>query len=160
MRHIQRDGFHVFDWPDRKDLPILDICDEVPEIVEKHYLVNTSFDSGFLTLNEDQKSKGWFMVGRLAHSPLIETVDDIPHDQFNEWLVFDRPTRVAQFETLVNFIGFSPVDFDWKEKLQNFWLQIGYFRPLSIIAENYTPYVVTRDPVVISKLVSHPVLGR
>lgn len=159
MRHIERDGFHVFDWPDRKDLPIPDICDEVPEIVVKRYVVNTSYDSGFLTLNEEQKSKGWFMVGKFAHSPLIETVDDIPHDQFNEWLVFDRPTRVAQFETLVNFIGFSPVDFDWKEKLQNFWLQVGYYRPLSLIAENNTPYVVTRDPVVISKLVSHPRLG-
>jgi len=60
---------------------------DFPEIVIGKYLVNTSYDSGFLTLSPEEEIIGWRRIGTLAHSPKIESVDQIPHDTFDEWLL-------------------------------------------------------------------------
>jgi hypothetical protein len=158
MRHNQRDGFHIFDWPDREDLYITAICDAVPGIVVDRYLVNTSFDSGTITLSDDEVSNGWFMVGDFAHSPRIQSIDDIPHDQFDEWLVFERPTRVSNYESFVSYGGFNPIDFSWEEKLKQFWHQVTRFQPESVLGENHAPYVLTRNEGVAQKLLNNPAI--
>src|SRR5690349_16825057 len=62
-RHFERDGYHALYWRDDSDLT--DLWGEFPEIVVGHYLVNTSYDSGFLKLSDSERQFGWHMVGRL-----------------------------------------------------------------------------------------------
>jgi len=116
------------------------------------FLVNTSFDSGFLTLSPEEKSLGWKMVGKLAHSPRITKVSQIPHDQFDEWLAFDSSVEVTEFETMVNYPNFTPIDFDWEEKRENYWRQVLRWRPRHLFAENDSAYVVTTDEDIVRKL--------
>jgi hypothetical protein len=111
-RHIQRDGYSVLDWRDDPGFSISDLWGRFPDLVVGRYLVNTSYDSGFLTLSDSELQDGWHMVGRLAHSPQIRSTDQIPHDQYDEWLVFDHPVQVEEFETMVNYARFTPIDCD------------------------------------------------
>lgn len=152
MRHIERDGYHALDWPERHHLEIPEVWRAVPELVIGRFLVNTSFDSGSLTLTSEQASAGWKMVGRLAHSPKITTLSEIPHDQFDEWLVFDSLTEVSEFDTMVNYLSFTPIDFDWLEKRENYWRQIIRYRPRHVLAENERVYVITSDEAIARKL--------
>jgi len=114
-RHIERDGYHALDWQDDPGFFITELWRDFPELVVDRYLVNTSYDSGCLTLSDSERQEGWFMIGRLAHSPKIGSPDKIPHDQYDEWLVFDRPVQVEEFDTMVNYCGFTPIDFWGRE---------------------------------------------
>jgi hypothetical protein len=153
-RHIERDGYHVLDWRNDPGLSVVDLWRLWPELVLERYLVNTCFDSGFLTLSELEKQDGWRMVGRLAHSPRIHRTEQIPHDQYDEWLIFDQPTVVEEFETMVNYGSFTPVDFDWEEKLERFWAQVLRLRPLHVIAENDGVYLLSRDEGVVHRVLN------
>lgn len=144
VRHIERGGYHAIDWLDDAGLTIADLWQRFPELVVGRYLVNTSFDSGPLTLSDAEREEGWRMIGQLAHSPAIRSIKQIPHDQYDEWLVFKYPTQVTAVETMVNFGGFSPVDFDWEEKREWFWTQVVRLSPLHVIAENLNIYLTLR----------------
>ena len=150
---LERDGYYSLCWPNRSDLSILNLWEKCPDLVIGKYLVNTSYDSGRLTLSDEKMETGWRMIGALAHSPRIRSTDEIPHDQFDEWLVFDRPVVVEKFETFVNYTTFSPTDedWDWWER-ESFWTQVLRLNPLHVIGENDAVYVVSRDKDLISKL--------
>jgi hypothetical protein len=140
-RHILRDGYHGTIW------------NRFPELVLSLYLVNTSFDSGYLPLSDSMKQDGWHSVGKLAHSPQIRSTQQIPMEQYDEWLIFDHPIQVSSFETMVNFCGFSPIDFDWVEKRDRFWEQIILWKPLHVIAENArVVYLLSKDTNLIRKV--------
>ena len=152
MRHIERDGYHVLDWAGADSPCIPDLCAAAPELALGRFLVNTSFDSGFLTLTPEEVSAGWRIIGRLAHSPRLSAVSQLPHDQFDEWLAFDAPVEMSDFETMVNYPNFTPIDFDWIEKRELFWQQILRWRPSQVFAENDGAYVLTRDDDVARRL--------
>lgn len=152
MRHTQRDGYHLLDWRERGDLIIPKLWQLAPDLVLGRFLVNTSFDSGFLTLTPEEAAAGWKMIGGLAHSPKITDLSQIPHDQFDEWLAFDSPVDVTEFETMVNYPDFTPIDFEWEEKREHYWKQILFYRPRHVFAENDGVYVVTRDDDISRKL--------
>ncbi|MCX6951701.1 MAG: hypothetical protein NTV51_05905 [Verrucomicrobia bacterium] len=152
MRHAERDGYRLFDWQPREGVTIRQLWQSCPELVVGRYLVNASYDSGSLTLSDVQKDGGWRMIKDFAHSARIEDPAEIPHDQFDEWLIFDAPTVVSDFETMVNQGGFTPLDFDWEEKRAAYWSQILALRPLHVLGENDGAYVVTRDPAIVGHL--------
>lgn len=145
-------GYQVIHWPERLDLSIADLWLRFPELVVGKYLVNTSYDSGFMTLSETQKENGWRMVGQLAHSPLIRDTKQIPHDQFDEWLVFDCPVQVEDFKTMVNYCRYSPTTFDLEDEWDTFWKQVLRLNPLHVLGENYGMYLVSRDKHLIQRV--------
>ena len=152
MRHVQKDGYHLLEWPERPDLTLPVLWRAVPELVLGRHLVCTSFDSGSLALGPQEVAAGWRMVGSLAHSPPITALDQVPHDQFYEWLAFDGPVEVSAFDTMVNYTGFTPPDFGWQEKREHYWRQVLLWQPRHIIAENDHAYVVTKDEAVVHLL--------
>ncbi len=152
---LERDGYHALSWANRPDLRISTLWEKCPELVIGKYLVNTSYDSGRLTMSDEEMEAGWRMIGALAHSPRIRSTGEIPHDQFDEWLVFDQPVVVEKFETFVNYTIFSPTngdqDWEWCER-DGFWSQVLRLNPLHVIGENDALYVVSRDKDLISRL--------
>ena len=153
-RHIKRDGYHAIDWRNGAGFFIADVWQRVPELVVGRYLVNTSYDSGSLTLSGSEREDGWRMIGPLAHSSQIRSTDQIPHDQFDEWLVFEQPVQVEEFDTMVNYNGFTPIDFSWDEKRERFWRQVVQLQPLHVIGENDGVYLVSRDEDLIRKIIA------
>lgn len=150
FRHIERNGYHAIDWPGPA-VTMSGLLERFPEAVIGKFLVNTSYDSGFLVPSDSELQEGWHMVGQLAHSPRISRTSQIPHDQFDEWLVFERPIRVEKFETMVNYYGFTPIDF-WDEKRERFWQQIADLKPVSVIGENDGLYLVSRDETLVESV--------
>lgn len=152
MRHFERDHYHLLDWPSREGLTLEHLWQRCPQLVVGRYLINTSYDSGIFVPGESEKAAGWRVIGDHAHSPRIQRTSEIPHDCFDEWLVFDVPTQVSQFETMVNSVGFTPIDFDWAEKREAYWSQIVRLQPLHVLGENDGVYVITREADIIVQL--------
>lgn len=107
----------------------------VPSIVLGRYLINTSYDSGRLTLSDDERQQGWRSAGPLTYSPRISDVLAIPHDQFDEWLAFSRPTEIQSWKPLVNYCGLSLTDTNYESLQEELWEKIESVRPESYLAE-------------------------
>jgi hypothetical protein len=152
MRHIERPPYHAFDSPPGSDATMDQLWRAHPDLIVGRFLVNTSFDSGFLTLGPEEQAAGWRMLGDLAHSPRIGDISQVPHDRYDEWLVFEQPVDVPAFETMVNYLNFTPIDFSWEEKRERFWSQVFALRPLHVLGENDGVYVVTRDLSIAERL--------
>ncbi len=93
MRHVQRDGYHLLDWPVETELSIPALLRKAPEMAIGRYVVNTSFDSGQLHISPEEAATGWRMVGDLAHSPKITDIQQLPNDTYDEWLIIRSSRR-------------------------------------------------------------------
>jgi hypothetical protein len=65
---------------------LLSLC---PNVAIGKYLAITSFDSGFLSLSDVERSAGWESRGHIAYSPVIQSVEALPRrGGWDEWYVF------------------------------------------------------------------------
>jgi hypothetical protein len=54
---------------------------------------------------------------------------------------------------MINYGGFTPIDFNWEEKRERFWEQVVRLQPLHVIAENEGVYLLSRNEDLIRKIV-------
>jgi hypothetical protein len=128
---------------------LLTLC---PSPVLGKYVAVTSFDSGSLSLSDEEKAAGWESRQGIAYSPLIRSVETLPErGGFDEWYVFgtpvdlgekgrgnvfEAPLSAGQVEVFVNFgEGFDlhqPNDL-----VPLFWRQLEWIRPESYIADTH-----------------------
>jgi hypothetical protein len=78
---------------------VLKLC---PEFVIGKCLVITSFDSGPLRVSPEELAKGWRQLGKLAVIPHVQDTEELPYDQYDEWLVFPKYAEPEVTETFVN----------------------------------------------------------
>jgi hypothetical protein len=71
------------------------------------YLVVASFDSGPLHPNSEEAAAGWSFENQLAYSPQLESLTQLPYDNFDEWYVFTSPTSLPSCDFFINFGGFT-----------------------------------------------------
>jgi hypothetical protein len=142
----------------------------------------TSFDSGALTIREQEKNLGWtsddrriysFDFGnaankhqdlKIAYSPVLTCVDGSPHemnnvcrDGYDEWYVFDGDVPDSDLECFVNWMGFSLPDsedfFDWLR--ERFWNEMERAKPESYISEGTAGLTfVTRNTDLFGRVVA------
>jgi len=143
-----RNNYYWVEWQDKFLDKLLSVF---PQLVTGKYLVNTAFDSGTLHLAPEEISEGWFKHGELAVSPPITDVW-IPHDQFDEWYVFDALTTFDEYEVFVNYSGFSLHDPTFGEFQERFWRQLVRLVPESYLAEGDNLICVTRDLNLFNQL--------
>jgi hypothetical protein len=132
---------------------LLGLC---PNAVLGKYVAVTSFDSGSLDLNDEEKANGWDSRKGVAYSPLIHSVLTLPQrGGYDEWYVFENPVDLGekgqgnpfeapfspgQVEVFVNFgEGFDLQQPDSLVAL--FWRQLEWIRPESYVAD--THYLLT-----------------
>src|SRR3954452_2942757 len=142
---------HGYYWVEWQDEFLSDLLSVFPQLVLGKCLVNTAFDSGTLNLSPEELGEGWFKHGKLAVSPPITDVW-IPHDQFDEWYVFDSPTTFDECEVFVNYSGFSLHDPAFGEFQERFWRQLARLAPESYVAEGDNLICVTRDLNLFNQL--------
>lgn len=150
-----------YDWVvSKKTLDdLLRLC---PETVIGKYVAVTSLDSGPLQLSDDEKAAGWSVHGGIAYSPKIQSIEMLPHDQFDEWYVFASPVNIGElvpadnniFEScvregrvhvLVNYGGYALHLPKYVDLAQFFWEQIEWIKPESYIADgNWLNFVTSR----------------
>jgi hypothetical protein len=135
---------------------LLEIC---PEVVLGKYLAITSIDSGELVPTEKELAAGWQSRRKIAYSPQIQTIGEVPRDEWDEWYIFDHPTDVGTshlqeniFEVpqgrghvsvFVNY-GFALHKPAMESLAALFWQQMEWIRPESYVADsNYLNFVTS-----------------
>jgi len=132
-----------------------------PDVVVGKYLAITSIDSGSLFINEQLKSAGWESRNDIAYSPLIQSIEGLPHDGYDEWYVFEAPVDLGevshgnpfeapikrgQVHVIVNYGGVVLCDPDMRGLADLFWKQMEWINPESYLGDSHdTLTFVTRN---------------
>jgi hypothetical protein len=143
----------------------LQLC---PQIVLGKYVAITSIDSGEFVPTEKEEAAGWQSRGKIAYSPQVQSVQEIPSDGWDEWYIFDKPVDLGishlaenifevpqeqgHVSVLVNYrFALHPPE---SEKLAYlFWPQIERIRPESYVADNdYLTFVSANKDLFSSVL--------
>jgi hypothetical protein len=127
---------------------LLQIC---PEIVLGQYVAITSIDSGAFVPTEEEMVAGWQSRGRIAYSPQVRSVEEIPSAGWDEWYIFDTPVDLGVSHLAENVFevpqeqGHLSVFVNYAFALHPperaslatlFWPQIARIRPESYVADN------------------------
>lgn len=143
-------------WLDQRLDELLTAC---PEIVQAKYVVVTSFDSGPLTVSDEEQQQGWSQGGEYAYSPRVQSPDDLIYDQYDEWYVFPQPTTLEQVEVFVSYIGFQlqpGLDNPHLENIRQletrFWQQLQVVAPESYVAEGDCLIFVTQNRALFERV--------
>jgi hypothetical protein len=132
-----------------EDFDLLKLC---PEIVVGKYVAVTSIDSGQLIPTDKETGAGWQSRAKIAYSPKIENAQELPHDGWDEWYIFNTPTDLGtshlaenifevpqeqgHLSVLVNY-GFALYPPERTHQLADlFWPQMARIRPESYVADN------------------------
>ena len=124
----------------------------VPELVVGKYLLNTTFDSGPLTLSEEEISCGWKSNGRYALSPPIKELDQIPDVHYTEWYSYTSPVELGECKIFVNHGGFSLEDDQYETLANEFWRQLSVMQAESYISEGVNLICVTKRTDLFNRL--------
>src|ERR1017187_1005511 len=136
---------------------ILRLC---PAVVLGKYLAITSIDSGHLSPSTEEKLAGWESRLGIAYSPLVQSVETLPRDGWDEWYVFrqsvdlgvsrlgsnifDPPLQPGGVGVFVNYC--LPLHRpEMKGLIDPFWQQLDWIQPESYIADNDYLTFVSRD---------------
>jgi len=158
METGSRDGYF---WLTSADYELHDLITFCPQIVVGKYVTITSFDSGSLVPNENEMTAGWQSQGGIAYSPRVESIEQLPHELYDEWYVFKTPQDLGHlyqgniFETsmaagqVAAFVNYGPAfslpSSNAKDLTDLFWLQLGLIRPESFISDGDLLNFVTSD---------------
>ncbi len=142
-----------YEWLTTRRENIRTLLRACPEVVLGKYVAITSFDSGPLPLNEDEKSAGWESRRGVAYSPKIQSVKKLPFENYDEWYVFSSafelgqvtstnvlktPLRPGEIAAFVNYGGFrvhAPDVPVMQETIDLFWGQLESIHPESYLAD-------------------------
>jgi hypothetical protein len=143
-----------------RQFDLLQVC---PEVVLGKYVALTSIDSGPLVLSDNEKAAGWQSRGKIAYSPSVLKVEDLPRMGWDEWYIFDKPTdlgtshhdenifEVPQTEGNVSvFVNYCFVlnDPEMRALISLFWQQMKWIRPESFVADSeYLTFVSANESV-------------
>lgn len=119
------------------------------------YLINTSLDSGLLKLTDVELHQGWHKHENLSISPRISNVMEIPHDQFDEWYIFQTLPALTVFnryQVFVNYGGFSLKSPIFNKLQEKFWDQIEKIMPEAYVAEGDNLLLVTKNLEMFKKV--------
>jgi hypothetical protein len=130
------------------DFDLLELC---PDIVLGKYVAISSIDSSEFVPTDEETANGWQSRGRIAYSPKIKNVEDVPHGGWDEWYIFDNPTDLGTshlaeniFEVpqeqgyvsvFVNY-GFALHPSERVGLIDLFWPQMVRLRPESYVSDN------------------------
>jgi len=121
-----------------------------PHVTRDKFVAITSFDSGPLSPSQDELLAGWSSDGRIMYSPRITESVRIPHEQYDEWLIFSHETRhLPEQEVFINWGGFTFADEDHhREQRERLWAQLTQVSAESYLAEGDYVLFASRNRAV------------
>lgn len=137
-------------------------CELVLRFCLGNILLSRLSTAGPLRLNDEEKAAGWETRNDITYSPTVTTVDGLPHDQYDEWYVFEKPAdhlgRLIPSETnvfevapckgvvhvFVNFGGRVLLP-EMKDLAVLFWQQLDWIRPESYLGDEDFLTFVSRN---------------
>ena len=143
----------------------LQLC---PQLVLGKYVAITSIDSGPLVVTDKEKAAGWQGRGKIAYSPKVQSIEEIPCAGWDEWYVFDHattdlgtshlgenifemPQGTGHLSDFVNY-GFALHPPERKSLADLFLQQMKWIRPESYVADNDYLTYVTMNPTLFASV--------
>ena len=169
-----------YHWFQSASLSFRELLVHVPDLLRQRHVAVTASDGGPLPLNESELASGWSVAGDVAISPLIEHIDEVPFDEYDEWYVFVARPQLEQPSVFVNYGGFSlrdpayildQLEPTWDRALaehhhrvqlgrqEQFWSQLLQFDPESFLSAGDNLICATRCTALIDPLRSFFVAG-
>jgi hypothetical protein len=105
-----------------------------------------------LSLSPEEVSRGWHKHNKLALSPLIGDVSEVPLCHYSEWYIFPSPVTFDDYEDFINYGGYSLELPDFGELRERFWRQLERLAPESFLAEGDNLICVTKDADLFHQL--------
>jgi hypothetical protein len=172
-RQIEFGSRQGYDWL-FSEATLYDLLQVCPDVVLGKYVAVTSFDSGSLSLSQEEQAAGWRAHNGIAYSPKIECLEMLPRDQYDEWYVFTNPVDLGelvpadrnifecqiqpgQVHAFVNYGGFV-LHPDYAALTQLLWQQLGWIQPESYIADGEFLSFVSKQKQLFAS--AHAALGR
>lgn len=147
-----------YDWlVTDDDFDLVQLC---PEIVLGKYVAITSIDSGALVLSDEEVAAGWQSRGKIAYSPKVQNPPRLPHEGWDEWYIFEKPTDLGISDIAENIFELPPrqdhvsvfVNYafalhkpEMKSLTTRFWKQIARIQPESYVADSTWLNFVTQN---------------
>ena len=147
-----------------ENFDLLQLC---PEVVLGKYVAVTSIDSSEFVPTERETVAGWQSHGKIAYSPKIQQVDDLPREGWDEWYIFDEPADLGKsylqenvFEVpqgqghlsvFVNYC-FALHQPDMHSLVTLFWQQMEWVRPESYVADSDYLNFVTMNKALFANV--------
>ena len=136
-------------WHEEPHLDLRDVITELSPFVTGLTAVNVSWDSGKLTLSEEQLSVGWQSIQGYAVTPPLDQAltDNWPSSEcgFDEWYFFKALPPKLDLQAFCNWLHVSVGDFesiafafDLREQLQR-------YEPELVIGEGYGIFMLAKD---------------
>jgi hypothetical protein len=155
-----------YQWLATGQYELGDFLRRCPMALLQKYVAVTSLDSGSLFLSEEEKIAGRQSRNEIAYSPQVQSPEQLRHGGFDEWYIFDSPTKLGQlwrgnvFEmppttdhiaAFANFGDFAPHKPELEGLLRPFWQQLERIRPESYVADgNAFLTFASRDQQIFS----------
>lgn len=164
-------------WLTSKAACLKDVVELCPQLFIDRFVLITSYDSGYVTLTEEQLQAGWKYTGSdaqnfdwlpprdglFALSPRVSDPTKVPIDMFDEWYVFYTPPVIDKLEVFVNRMFYpttgkvglaeEQTSDHFVEYEALFWKQLSDVNPRAYISDNQTLSFVTFDSVLYEQVV-------
>ena len=154
----------IYEWlVTDDDFDLLQLC---PDIVLGKYVAITSIDSGEFVPSNEERAAGWRTHSRIAYSPRIKLVEQVPREGWDEWYIFNNPVNLGtsylgqnifqvqlgpqHLADLVNY-GFA-LDRSDETLVKIFWQQMKWVQPESYIADWDLLSFATTNKAVFAKV--------
>ena len=142
-----RNNYHWFST----SLEIKDLAKIAVSFHIGSYLHVTSFDSGKLSLCNEEQEIGWFSESEVSSIILKTPEIRIPHEQYDEWYFSKEKISFPEgLECFVNYSGFSLSEKNvFSETVLHFWKQLIELDPDTYIANGDNVVVVSKNEKLI-----------
>lgn len=147
-----------------KQFDLLELC---AEVALGKFVAVTSFDSGVFQPTEAETAAGWRSSGRIAYSPQILKMEELPRAGWDEWYIFESPTDLGISHLAENIFevpqeqGHVSVFVNYRLALHGpemkhfatlFWQQMARIRPESYVADNDYLNFVSRNTALFARV--------
>ncbi|BBB68328.1 hypothetical protein UNDYM_4075 [Undibacterium sp. YM2] len=145
-------GYHIIVWTDNLDLSLAPLIQSCPELVMGQHVAIAACDGGPYLPDQVEMARGWTLNNKLAVSPRVQDITDLPTPGFDEWYVYEGEAPRAQHAISVNRFGFSVLD-EQSEQARVFWSQVENFQPLHVLGAGVgSMFVLSRDEQIHRQL--------
>lgn len=125
-----------------------DLIQNFPGFLIDKYLAIICFDSGPLKLVPEEKKIGWYEQNGICYSPklTLQTLNELPYDQYDQWCLFNVSTEVLQVTRFVNYMGFSLTNVEhFGQLIDQFWSELLQADPFNVISNGDNFIFVSKD---------------
>jgi len=163
----QNGNFYWIEFPGNS-LNLNGFLSKHSSILVNKYLAIVCYDGGPLKLMIEEKDQGWYEKDKITYSPILtrDLIAALPHDQYDQWCLFNAPTEFTGMTGFVNYgnfkianrrqelidadetwdkLGLEKNIEDYERLVEQFWKEMIRINPVNFILDGDNFIFVSRN---------------